>query len=63
MDLAASIGFFGVEYASARGGEMEVTTFEDLGIAYGVFAEVRCYRGKQLRANHEMCQQTFQLYV
>ena len=61
MDLAASIGFFGVEYASACGGELEVTTFEDLGIAHGVFAEARCYRGKQLRANHERRRQTFAL--
>ena len=34
MDFAASIGFFGVEYASAGGGELEVTALEDLSIAH-----------------------------
>ena len=34
-DLAGSIGFFVVRYASGGGGELEVTTFEDLGIAKG----------------------------
>ena len=32
--------FFGMGYASAGGRELEVTAFEDLGIAHGVFAEV-----------------------
>ena len=34
MNFTASIGCFGVGYASAGRGELEVTTLEDLSIAH-----------------------------